>query len=93
MSRTIVALLFAVLAASAAPRSTTAATAPCPPTLDHKFTDLMDEPLSLCQHAGKVILIVNEPALRCTVRQGPKSLPALRRRAATTGSVAYAARR
>jgi glutathione peroxidase len=59
MRRTITALLFSLLAVAAVPRLTTAASAPCPPTLDHKFANLMDEPLSLCQHAGKVVLIVN----------------------------------
>ena len=32
---------------------------PCPPILDHKFANLMDEPVSLCQFRGKVVLIVN----------------------------------
>jgi glutathione peroxidase len=27
--------------------------------LDHKFSNLMDEPVSLCQFSGKVLLIVN----------------------------------
>ena len=31
----------------------------CPPILDHKFANLMDEPISLCQFRGKVVLIVN----------------------------------
>jgi glutathione peroxidase len=59
MSRTIAALLFTVLVLSGAPPPAPAATAPCPPMLDHKFVNLMDEPLSLCQHAGKVVLVVN----------------------------------
>ncbi len=32
---------------------------PCPPVLDHKFANLMDEPISLCRFRGKVVLIVN----------------------------------
>lgn len=36
-----------------------AAESPCPPILDHKFANLMDEPISLCQFRGKVVLIVN----------------------------------
>lgn len=36
-----------------------AAEAPCPPILDHKVANLMDQPISLCQHRGKVVLIVN----------------------------------
>lgn len=35
------------------------AESPCPPILDHKFANLMDEPISLCQFSGKVALIVN----------------------------------
>lgn len=53
----IVILLLAILLAPARPAS--AADAPCPALLNHPFTNLMDEPQSLCQHAGKVILIVN----------------------------------
>lgn len=34
--------------------------AACPPLLDHRFTSLQDgKPVSLCQYAGKVILVVN----------------------------------
>ncbi|MCG2576329.1 glutathione peroxidase [Dechloromonas sp. XY25] len=37
-----------------------AATAACPPLLEHTFTGLQDgQPLPLCQYAGKVILVVN----------------------------------
>ena len=32
---------------------------PCPPILDHKFANLMDQPISLCQYRGNVALIVN----------------------------------
>ena len=35
------------------------ADAPCPPILDHKFANLLDEPVSLCQQRGKVVLVVN----------------------------------
>ena len=35
------------------------ADSPCPPILDHKFANLMDEPVSLCQFRGKVVLMVN----------------------------------
>lgn len=31
----------------------------CPALLDHKFANLRDEPVSLCQFSGKVLLIVN----------------------------------
>jgi len=36
-----------------------AAETPCPSILDHKFANLMDGPISLCQFRGKVVLIVN----------------------------------
>lgn len=35
------------------------ADAPCPSILDHKFSNLMDEPVSLCQYRGNVVLMVN----------------------------------
>jgi glutathione peroxidase len=59
MSRTMNALLVSLLAFCGAPLPSPAATAPCPPLLDHKFANLLDEPLSLCQHADKVVLVVN----------------------------------
>jgi glutathione peroxidase len=31
----------------------------CPPILDHKFANLLDEPISLCRFRGKVVLMVN----------------------------------
>jgi glutathione peroxidase len=36
-----------------------AADAPCPTTLNHKFATLQNEPVSLCQYGGKVLLMVN----------------------------------
>ncbi|MDE2441711.1 MAG: glutathione peroxidase [Betaproteobacteria bacterium] len=37
-----------------------AASAACPPLLDHTFTRLQDgKPMPLCQYAGKVVLVVN----------------------------------
>ena len=53
------ATLIALLAAVALPTSSAAAATPCPALLDHKFANLMDEPVSLCQFSGKVLLIVN----------------------------------
>jgi glutathione peroxidase len=57
--RSIAALTLAGLAVCSSPQATSAAASPCPALLDHKFSNLMDEPVSLCPHAGKVILIVN----------------------------------
>lgn len=59
LARSIYALIVAALAtlASAAPGA--AAESPCPSALDHKFANLQDEPVSLCQFQGKVLLVVN----------------------------------
>jgi glutathione peroxidase len=57
--RSILAFIIAALAALASPASSTAAEPPCPAILDQKFSNLMDEPISLCQFSGKVLLIVN----------------------------------
>ena len=46
-----------VVVTMAAPSIT--AESPCPAILDHKFANLMDEPVPLCQFHGKVLLIVN----------------------------------
>ena len=57
--RTITALTIATVAVFSSPEATSGAATPCPAMLDHKFSNLMDEPVSLCQYSGKVILIVN----------------------------------
>ncbi len=59
LARSICALIFAALAAlvSAAPSSP--AESPCASVLDHKFLNLQDEQVTLCQFSGKVLLIVN----------------------------------
>ena len=59
LARSIYALIVATLAALAAPAPSAATESPCPFILDHKFANLMDEPVSLCQFRGKVLLIVN----------------------------------
>jgi glutathione peroxidase len=59
LSRMIYTVAAIVLAALITPAPSAAAAAPCPALLDHQFSNLMDEPLSLCRHAGKVVLIVN----------------------------------
>jgi glutathione peroxidase len=55
----IYALIIATLAALAFPVPNTAAESPCPSVLDHQFSNLKDEPVSLCRFSGKVLLIVN----------------------------------
>ena len=57
--RSIYAFLVAALAVLTTPAPSITAGNPCPAILDHKFANLMDEPVSLCQFAGKVLLIVN----------------------------------
>jgi glutathione peroxidase len=57
--RGINALLIATILAFVAPARASSATSPCPSLLDQKFANLMDEPVSLCQFAGQVLLIVN----------------------------------
>jgi len=57
--RTICAIIYTALAIFATPAPSLAAESPCPAILDHKFANLMDEPVSLCQFGGKVLLIVN----------------------------------
>ena len=59
LTRSILAILVAALPLFAAPKLGIPAESPCPPFLDHKFANLMDEPVSLCQFRGKVLLIVN----------------------------------
>ena len=52
-------ILFALLLALAAPAWAQPA-ASCPPLLQHSFDRLQDDkPQSLCQYAGKVLLVVN----------------------------------
>ena len=56
MSRFLALLLFALLLPAAA----SAQAASCPAALNHTFPRLQDEkPQSLCQYAGKVLLVVN----------------------------------
>jgi glutathione peroxidase len=55
----LVALLIAALTTLLSPGPNNAAESPCPPVLNRKFSNLMDEPVSLCQFGGKVLLVVN----------------------------------
>jgi glutathione peroxidase len=57
--------------------ATTAAQAACPPLLNHTFDRLQDEkPQSLCQYAGKVVLVVNTASF-CGFTSQYKGLEAL----------------
>jgi glutathione peroxidase len=53
------AFLIAALAAFITPTARVVAESSCPAVIDHKFSNLMDEPVSLCQFSGKLLLIVN----------------------------------
>jgi glutathione peroxidase len=55
LKQTVMAWASGVLLASAA--STAAAS--CPPLLNRSMPNLFDQPTSLCQYAGKVLLVVN----------------------------------
>jgi glutathione peroxidase len=59
LATAIYALIVAAFAASAFPSSSFAADSLCPAVLDHQFSNLRDEPVSLCRFSGKVLLIVN----------------------------------
>lgn len=59
LARLVFALTTAALLPFIAPAQNSAADLPCPTILDHKFANLMDEPVSLCQFSGKVLLVVN----------------------------------
>lgn len=59
LPRSICALIFAALAALVSVTPSSPAESPCPSVLDHKFLNLQDEQVTLCQFSGKVLLIVN----------------------------------
>src|SRR5262245_53854716 len=63
-----------------------AAESPCPALLDQKFANLMDEPVSLCQFSGKVLLIVNT-ASECGYTPQYEGLEKLYRRYSDKGFV------
>jgi glutathione peroxidase len=48
-----------VLPALALSLAMPAESAPCSPLLSHEVTDILGEPHDLCEHAGKVVLVVN----------------------------------
>jgi glutathione peroxidase len=59
LARSIYAFIVVALTVFAIPTPIIAAESICPSVLDHKFANLMDEPVSLCQFSGKVVLVVN----------------------------------
>ncbi len=57
--RPIYAFVLAAQLLFVGPNASIAAAPPCPLLLNHKFSNLMDEPVSLCRVAGKIVLIIN----------------------------------
>jgi hypothetical protein len=59
LARSIYAFIVAALAVFTTPAPSSATESPCPSILDHKFANLMDEPVSLCQFydRARVILV------------------------------------
>ncbi len=92
LARSIYALLVAALAIFATPPPSIAAESPCPAILDHKFANLMDEPMSLCQFGGKVLLVVNT-ASECGYTPQYDGLEKLYRRYRDRGFVSQCSRR
>ena len=58
----------------------------CPPLLDRTIESLLDEPTSLCQYAGKVLLVVNT-ASECGYTPQYEGLEALYRKYKSRGLV------
>ena len=71
-------LLAALITAPVLLMATTAFAA-CPPLLDHTLPSLLDQPTSLCQFRGKVVLVVNT-ASQCGFTPQYEGLEALYRR-------------
>ena len=59
LARSIYAFIVVALTVLASAIPSSAAESPCPSLLDHKLVNLQDEPVSLCQFSGKVLLVVN----------------------------------
>jgi len=59
LARLFCALIVAALGVFAPPAPSSPVEPPCPSLLNQKFANLMDEPVSLCQFSGKVLLVVN----------------------------------
>ena len=86
LSRFVRAFIIIALATTAGPTPVLAAESPCPFILDHKFGNLLDEPVSLCEFRGKVLLIVNT-ASECGYTPQYEGLEALYRKYRERGLV------
>jgi glutathione peroxidase len=78
--KTLAAFLFAALTAM------TAEAAPCSPLLAHKVANIVGESQDLCEHAGKVVLVVNTASF-CGYTPQYKDLQALHEKYARRGLV------
>jgi len=76
----LAAFFFAALAAM------TAEAAPCSPLLTHKVANILGESQDLCEHAGKVVLVVNTASF-CGYTPQYKDLQALHEKYARRGLV------
>ena len=83
-TRFFFSLLVGVLVASASTASSAAA--PCPPLLDRALPDIFGQPVSLCQFAGRVVLVVNT-ASQCGYTPQYEGLEKLYRRYRDRGLV------
>jgi len=75
-----------LLAIAALMSSTIASAATCPALLDHTVNDIVGDKESLCQYAGKVVLVVNT-ASYCGYTPQYKGLEALHRKYKSRGLV------
>src|SRR5688572_13634 len=75
-----IAALFLALAAM------TADAAPCPSLLSHKVSNILGETQDLCEHAGKVVLVVNTASF-CGYTPQYKGLQALHEKYGKRGLV------
>jgi glutathione peroxidase len=60
--------------------------AACPPILDRRFDSILDKPQSLCEYAGKVVLVVNT-ASQCGYTPQYEGLEALYKKYRARGLV------
>ena len=88
LARSIYAVLLATFAVFTTPMQSLSVEPACPALLDHRFANLMDEPVSLCQFSGKVLLIVNT-ASECGYTPQYEGLERLYRRYRDRGLVVF----
>ena len=81
MRRCLFSLLLLLSATYAVP-----AAAACPALLDRRMSDIQDQPRSLCEYAGKVLLVVNT-ASQCGYTPQYEGLEALYRKYRARGLV------